>query len=737
MKLIFKVLLLGAIALPVGTSAIIYSVNKENEKAENRDPDIKREGDIISMTDFGYTLKLDTYTLTFTIEKGEKIWKSGALDPSELDSEGYGTITTGDMEAFFKSPATIYYGDGDTYFSVIDETSLTRNYVNTEKIKFDTSNNEIVAKIKTKYGKKKDSPSVSVSFNMHYQLLSDGLKIFVSDITEGEEASNKITKMAIYPGFGMSYMQNDECFLIPDGSGAIIDLSKPNSSKKPLTLKVYGEDIGITQSSRTYYSSEQLSMPMYAAYDHEKALITTIMDGEEHAELFARTCSNSHEVNNMYNYIHYIFTLRDSYPQYFGVGEKDYTNILHGNIYDYQPGLYYHLYDEKLDYSGIANKYQKYLLANGLLNDKRSLDNKLRLEFLMSDNKKALFGEELVNMTSVNFIKEKMEELKEVGNDFSISLKGYTQGGYNGSYPYSFPIEIQTGSSSDYKSLAASLSERGIDVNYNVDLVRSFKKDLKKNALNESQKIISSKDYVNGTNITFYRINPNETVNLVKKYDNNLTNNHGAGLDFTSIGYELFSTYFREQNQREQSRDKYVKAMNEFTHLRNVRKPNQYMFSSFDRYLDAPTSSSKFIIETESIPFLQMVLGGYKTFTSSPINLNYLGAKQLLELVDYNIAPSYLLTEKDTMNLIDSPASSYIYSSVYDVWEEDIINSYHQVIDVLKEVNGQLFLHREVLSDNVIKNTYENKCIIINYSSSPFDYNGHEVKPLSSEVFDL
>ena len=31
MKLIFKVLLLGAIALPVGTSAIIYSVNKENE----------------------------------------------------------------------------------------------------------------------------------------------------------------------------------------------------------------------------------------------------------------------------------------------------------------------------------------------------------------------------------------------------------------------------------------------------------------------------------------------------------------------------------------------------------------------------------------------------------------------------------------------------------------------------------------------------------------------------------
>ena len=108
-----------------------------------------------------------------------------------------------------------------------------------------------------------------------------------------------------------------------------------------------------------------------------------------------------------------------------------------------------------------------------------------------------------------------------------------------------------------------------------------------------------------------------------------------------------------------------------------------------------------------------------------------------VELVDYNVAPSYLLTEKDTMNLIDSPASNYIYSSVYDVWREDIINSYHKVIDVLNQVNGQLFLKREILANNVIKNTYENKCIIINYSSNPYNYNGQEVAALSSEVFDL
>lgn len=737
MKLVVKILLLGAIALPVGTSAVIYSIEHKNDNNDvMRDPDIHNDGDYIVMSDYGYELKLDRYNLGFEITKGGKTWKSGQLDPSELDDEGYGTITSGYMEAFFKSPITIYYGDGDTYYSIVDETSLTYLYVRTKSFSFETSNNEIVAKVNTGYGKKATELSVSISFNIHYQILEDGLRIYLSDIVEGE-ATNKVTKIAIYPGFGMSYMQNDEKFLIPDGSGAIIDLSKPSSAKKALTLKVYGEDIGLGFSTRTYYSSEQLSMPMYAAYDNEKALITTIYEGEEHADLYARTSSNSHEVNNMYNYIHYIFALRDSYPQYYGVGEKDYTNIIHENIYDYHPGIEYHLYDESLEYYDIAKKYQEYLVNNGLLIKSTNLDNRLRLEFLMAENKKALFGNELVKMTSVSYIKDKMEELKEVGNEFSVSLRGYTQGGFNGSYPYTFPIESQTGSAGQYKDLATSLSNRNIDVNYNVDLVRSFKKDLKKNALNESQKIISSKDYVNGTRIDFYRINPNETVNLINKYDNQLSSNHGTGLDFTSIGYELFSTYFRERNTREQAREKYISAMKEFTHLRNVRKPNQYMYQAFDRYLDTPTSSSNFIIENESIPFLQMVLSGYKTFASSPINLNYLGEKQLLELVDYNVSPSFLLTEKDTMNLIDSPASSYIYSSVYDVWKNDIINSYNKVINVLNQVNGQEFIKREVIDNNIIKNTYENKCIVINYSSNPYVYQGTEIAPLSSGVFDL
>jgi len=116
--------------------------------------------------------------------------------------------------------------------------------------------------------------------------------------------------------------------------------------------------------------------------------------------------------------------------------------------------------------------------------------------------------------------------------------------------------------------------------------------------------------------------------------------------------------------------------------------------------------------------------------------LNYLGQKQLLELVDYNISPSYLLTEEDTMKLIDSPASSYIYSSVYDTWKDELINAYNTVNKVLKQVNGLAFVNRELIAPSIYKNTYEDGTyIVINYSNNDYDMGDTVIKAMTSEVF--
>ena len=718
MKVLHKLLLLTALALPVGASAGIAAY--EMQKIDRSVPaDTYYEGDYVVMENSDYKFTLDTYNLSFTIQKGDKIWNSGVIDSSD-------TTTTSLRKALLTNAITINAynsSGGEASFSIFDT-----NHKATTKAVVTPKTNKIVAAVSVLDGKR-TAPNLKMNFNINYRLNDDGLEITVTDIEEDAESKNTLSKMAIYPGFGMSYQLHDGYFLIPDGSGALIDLSKTTHAQSSMQLTTYGKDIGISNSNRTYYSPEQLSMPMYAICDTDKAAMTTIEGGQEFSELNASVAG----VGDNYNNIFFRFNFKEITYQYLGLSDTNRKSLPQENRNEFTPTIHYHLYDEKLEYYDIAKKYQQYLLANELLNKEKNGDASLRLEFLMQDNKKALFGKETIHMTTPNFIKNKVDSLLGVGSDLSISLRGYTSTGFGGSYPYSFA------SAPSYKDLGEYLQSHNIDMNFNVDVVRSFSDSYgNKLAMNMSQKLITSADYVNGTADSFYRLNPSETASLVKEYDKKISSHHGNGFDFTSLGFELFSSYYHETNTRTASIGVYQSALEGVEAKKNMRKPNLYMFPYFDSYLDTPTSNSGYMLETESVPFLSMVLSGYKSFYSSPINLNYLGEKQLLQLVDYNICPSYLLTEKDTTELIDSPSSSYIYSSVYDVWESDIINSYHKVIDVLKQVEDSCFIKREVISKQVYKNTYENgKAIVINYSSNPVTVDGREISAMSSEVYSV
>ena len=718
MKVLHKLIILASLALPVGASAGVaaYRMNQIDRSTPTQ---ISQDGDYYVMENDNYKFKLDAFNLTFTIQKGEKIWNSGQVE--ETDEQ-----ITGLRKAFLTNAATIYSynsSGGESSFSIFDS-----NHKETTTVTVSLKSSKITAKVAVLDGKRAN-PTLKMSFNINYALLDDGLSISITDIKEDEDSKNTLSKMAIYPGFGMTYQQVDGYFLIPDGSGAIVDLSQKTHAQSGVQFTTYGKDIGVSTSTRTYYSPEQLSMPMYAICENDKAMMTTVEGGQEFSELNATAAG----VSDNYNYTYFRFNFKETTYQYLGLSETNRRAVPQENRNEFTPELHYHLYDEKLAYYDLAKKYQQYLLDNKLLNKDKYADTSLRLEFLMQENKKALFGKETIHMTSTDFIKDKVQTLLDVGDSFSISLKGYTSGGFGGSYPYTFS------STPSYKDLEEYLNEHNVDMNFNVDVVRSFSdKHGNKLAMNMSQKLISTGDYVNGTGETFYRVNPNETANLIKEYEKKITNNRGGGFDFTSLGFELFSTYYHENNTRTSSIGVYQQALQDVSIKKNMRKPNLYMFPYFNNYLDAPVASSGYVLETESIPFLSMVLSGYKSFYSSPINLNFLGEKQLLQLIDYNVCPSFLLTEKDTTKLIDSPSSSYIYSSVYDVWESDIINSYHKVIDVLKQVEGSCFVKREMLSKQVYKNTYENgKSIVINYSSNPITVEGREVAAMSSEVFSV
>ena len=725
MKVLTKILLVFAIATPLGASAVTYAV-KESIKQRNEGGQITDGRTSATMTGNGYTFTLNKKTMQFTITKGSQTWDSGIVDANDVE-------ITSARKGFLEGALSVDVMDAKAGQKTIQPYAKKYSANTIKNTKFSVNEDVLTATITIFDSDKIETSKFVMTLNLNYQLAEDGLKIWVDNIKE-ESTSLILSKLWIYPGFGMSYKLQPEKILIPDGSGAIIDLSKRTHAKSELSMITYGQDFGIGASTRTIYSGEQLSMPMYAIYGENKAMMTTVDSGQEYSELNAKVATMS----DNYNAAYFRFNFRDQTYKYTSLDESARQSLPQEKINNFTPVLHYHLYDEKLEYYDIAKKYRDYLIQNELLSNEKYGDSNLRLEFLMSDNKKALFGKDIIKMTSANFIRNKVTGLTELGNDWTVSLRGYTSGGFGGSYPNTFPLEGKTGSSSDYTKLATTLSEKGIAVNYNVDVLRSFKTSGSGLAMNMSEMLISTYDYVNGTNQRFTRLTPNHTASLLKKETNSLNKLKGSGFDFTSIGYDLFSTYKGEKNTRSDSIKKYQDALKGFEKQKNVRKPNLYMYPYFNNYLDAPTSASRYMIETESVPFLQMVLSGYKSFYSTPINLNYLGEKQLLELIDYNVCPSYLLTEEDSIKLVDSPASSYVYSSQYEIWESDIKNTYNKVINTLKLVEGSCFLKREKLANKVYMNTYENgKAIIVNYSDSVFTYGGKDVNALTSEVIYL
>ena len=726
MKVLTKVLLVLAISTPIGASAVTYAVKQSIYKKNNELADITNGTSSITMTGNGYTFTLSKKTMQFSITKGTQTWESGKVNEND-------TEITRLRQGFLEGPISVSYMNakaGEKVFSPFQPDYLKTTMKN---VKFSTTDDTIIATMTIFEDEKIDTSNFVVTLNMNYQLAEDGLKIWIDNIEE-QSTSLILSKIWIYPGMASSYKLQPEKILIPDGSGAIIDLSKRTHAQSALTMTTYGKDMGVASSARTIYSGEQLSMPVYAIFGSDKSMMATVDNGQEYSELNAKVATMS----DNYNCAYFGFNYREQTYRYTSLDENSRKSIPQEKMNNFIPVVHYHLYDEKLDYYDVAKKYRDYLISEKMLNEDKYGNANVRLEFLMSENKKALFGNEVIKMTSANFVRNKVLGLAELGNDWTVSLKGYTSGGFGGSYPNTFPLESKTGSSGDYTHLATALGEKDIPVNYNVDVLRSFKSSGSSLAMNMSEMLISSYDYVNGTNQRFTRLTPTRSANLIKKQTGNLNKLKGSGFDFTSIGYDLFSTYKNEKNTRTDSIAKYQNALKEFDKMKNVRKPNLYLYAYFNNYLDAPTSASRYMIETESVPFLQMVLSGYKGFYSSPINLNYLGEKQLLELIDYNVNPSFLLTEEDSIKLVDSPSSSYVYSSEYSIWESEIKNTYTKVTSKLKSVEGACFLKREQVASKVYKNTYDNgKFIIVNYSTNTYTINGTDVAPLSSEVFDL
>ena len=199
----------------------------------------------------------------------------------------------------------------------------------------------------------------------------------------------------------------------------------------------------------------------------------------------------------------------------------------------------------------------------------------------------------------------------------------------------------------------------------------------------------------------------------------------------------LYGEYLvNEFVSREDMKNRLVKTYEKMTSTEGMTlfNPNQYLLKYTSVYRNIPVSGSQDLYETDSVPFLQMVLSGNMTMVAPYANHGFYSKIDLLKSIEYNVYPSYLLTEEDNMELSKTTLSDEC-STRFDNWKSTIEASYAFVTDVLEQVEGQQMLNHARINEYVFAVTYEKGVVYVNYGAQEAQLEAGIVIPAESAKF--
>lgn len=553
--------------------------------------------------------------------------------------------------------------------------------------------------------------------------------------------------------------------VVPDGSGALIRFQDNSTELSAYIGDVFGEDPSQAESFRRFADAsvphKTAHMPLFGMVHGslQNAFAAFAASGGEYMEIAAVPEENT------------TFYTR-AYPRFI-------YNRLYYQVYNQKGDGYFRLLEEpnrftlemhyeflagdgenghRADYTGIARSYRDYLRRTGGLpspggrqtqgreTKKDGADIPLRIDFLMADLREGVLGHRHEVTTTIEQVESILGEIQAAGiSELSVGLLGYARGGTALSRPGGVRL-LKAAAGRDFNRIIASLTARGIDVSLGRDfaLIAAGKAEGMsaggaRGGLSPRRNAVRG---AGGRYIEYITYEPNAPVSRyyfarapriagwLESESRDMASLGMSSITVDGIGSSLTSDYAGDEpltvTEVIQHYRTMLAAIPGETGI-NLVRPNQYLWAYTDRFLDAPLFSTQLLIETDTVPLLQMVLHAAVELFAPYANFSFSSDEDLLRMIDYNVYPSFLLTGESAHLLLMTNSSEY-YSTEYRLYRDRIPELYSRVNSVLREVIGAEWLVRDVLAPGVIRNRYDNGAdILINYTASPYDYQGRMI----------
>ncbi len=603
-------------------------------------------------------------------------------------------------------------------------------------MKYEVKDNEIIIR----YGVRTASANIPV----HIVLEDDSFYCYVetSEIKENngyrEEVKNDqdaedrdtivLTELAMFPYMDAATTEDEGYMLIPDGSGAIINLNNGRGNYSDYSQPLYGRDITTVKEVEPDMV-EQAYLPVMAMVKGNKALVMIATDGDTFANVNANVSYSKNE-NSWYNDCYFSFTLRST-DNYYMTGDSSAIMVFekgNGQILVPRVGVRYIPYtsdNETVTPAEIAEIYRNYLIEEkGLEKTADATEPALYVDLDGGTLKsKSILGFPIKLKTAYTTFKQATEiisALKDEGvGNLVVNYHDWTEDSMSSKIDTGDSPASCLGGKSQYKKMLKEFAEMGVDY-YATVSGNTFKSNGNGfwTLFNTAYRVSKSYSRQYTYNIAYGTpdsgvaaalMSPRSIEKLSKKVTKNLGKyDQGAGLGIVSntLWSDFSNKYRTNRCTTAEYLIDYYKAAKESNGKVIADAPNAYIIPYVSRINNLTLQSSQFKLSDYDIPFYQMVIHGYVDYASEPINGTPDTTAAVLKAIAAGSNLNFEFMHEEASELVNTDYVDKFYCC-YEGWVEEASKAYQLVNEVLTPAKGATISDYKV-DGSVLTTDYSN-----------------------------
>ena len=467
-----------------------------------------------------------------------------------------------------------------------------------------------------------------------YTLAEQGVSAAaLMDKLTASNLTDKPVTLYLLEFFGAA-QQDTGSFLVPDGAGAVIDLSGPSAAD--YYQKIYAQNPSIPQKSQSQLAQQAL-LPIFGFMGTDRAYLARIKGGAAVSTVTARIKNGSNIVNN----IAAAFDLYDHEEITIGADRGlPLVNMYSPSHITENPCIDYYISGEKRTAAELAAIYSRNISETDGEND----DAPVYLDFICAvNNERNILGvpyNKLEVLISLSEITEVVKQLGDSGvKNINVRLKGLLGGGlYNGAVN-GLSIDGKIGSREEFIELKSIVEKNGklyIDVPLALVWRNAMYDGYPQRAYNARRMndTISIYNYYDAVTLRYiaygaYVVSPRAYYKALDRVINDYRDDEmyaGVGLSWSDITSVLPADYsksaFTDRCMTAEIVKNTFKKLHECSGSVMTDSAAEYALEYADIIIDAPLYSSKFLSESYEVPFYAAALKGKRGYAGCALNLS-------------------------------------------------------------------------------------------------------------------